>query len=108
MDIVRSQCTNVSYGKLGSIIDNVNPQKFIPLQCIESIRRSTQEYHYWLKHDTTNNGLLVAIDKKNELNHLFKHFFNSKNTLEFKGKLFTKNREDFEYYTIKNWELTNV
>jgi hypothetical protein len=58
--------------------------------------------------DDSNNGVMLAVDAKNPLLSVWNHLFETKDVLLMKGSFFAQSRDDFEYYSVKNYELTNI
>jgi hypothetical protein len=51
---------------------------------------------------------MLALDAKNPLLHIWNHLFETKDVLSMTGSFFAQSRDDFEYYSVKNYQLTNI
>jgi hypothetical protein len=93
-------------------LDITNPQKvqkqLQPLKKIRSKKKIGVKNHYWLKDLSTGCAVQLAFDLTNPLEHIWDKLFTTKNTLEVTGLYYKKSLDDFEYFCIKNWELTNI
>lgn len=60
--------------------------------------------HYWL-WDEDNRLCNLQVEAHNSLEHLWLDIFKSYSKIKIRGYFFTKERDNFKYYTISNWTL---
>jgi hypothetical protein len=80
----------------------------IPLRKIISKRKSGVTNHYWMKDERTNIAVQFVFEASNPLEHIWSSLFSTRDMLEVSGSYYFKNRDDFEYFSIKNWKLENI
>jgi hypothetical protein len=80
-------------------------KKLTPLKRINRVNKKINHMQYWFKDDETEGAVVINIDSKNPLEHIWNNVFDNSDTLNVKGKYYLKDNEDFEYFSIKNWEL---
>ena len=109
MDIVKSQLTtNQNFeqmnkdGKPGVLRLT---EELIPLKRLERKSKRTKSFEYWFKNAEYDAGVVIHLEEKNQLQHLWDTIFNKKEPLKIEGYYTRRHRDDFEYYTINNWKL---
>jgi hypothetical protein len=105
LDEVRCTVRNVEMNRVDKIQHTI--KSLTPLKKLVRKTKRTHEFHYWLQDDS-NNGVMLAIDAKNPLLSVWNNLFETKDVLLMKGSFFAQSRDDFEYYSVKNYELTNI
>ena len=76
-----------------------------PVKRIVKKNKSITKIQYWLKDSETGGGVLLSIDTKNPLEHIWNHLFETKELLSIKGQYYTHDKYDFAYFNIRNWNL---
>jgi len=66
-------------------------------------KREKQNY-YWL-WDEHNRLCNISVEPNNSLEHLWLDIFNNSSKIKIHGYFFTKERDNFKYYTVSNWTL---
>lgn len=89
-------------------VDPKHVSSLVPLKKLHRKTKSTDFYEYWLKNEVSDCAVLITIVAKNPLEHIWEHFFNNSKVLHLQGPLIRKTRDDFEYYSITDWKLTNI
>jgi hypothetical protein len=84
---------------------SIASKKLTPLKRINRVTKRINQMQYWFKDNETDGAVLIDIDSKNPLEHIWNNIFDNSHNLIVKGKYYTKDREDFEYFNIKNWSL---
>jgi hypothetical protein len=79
---------------------------FIPIKRIAQKTKRISVVQYWLKDAKNDHAAMIQIEAKNQLEHLWNHVFNNNNLIEINGNFHLKQRDNFEYLSITNWELT--
>ena len=77
-----------------------------PLKRIVFKNKRTSNIQYWLQYTKTEGAVLITIDTKNPLDHLWKHIFETSLNINVTGLFLTKHRDNFEYFSVNNWNLT--
>lgn len=84
------------------------PRKLQPISKIISKRKSGVTNHYWFVDIETGHGVQFVFEVTNPLEHIWSKFFAKKEPMEISGLFQKKSRDDFEYFSVKNWHLTNI
>jgi hypothetical protein len=105
LDEVRCTVRNVKMDSVDKIQHTT--KSLTPLKKLVRKTKRTHEFHYWLQDDS-NHGVMLAIDAKNPLLSVWNQLFETKDVLLMKGSFYAQSRDDFEYYSVKNYELTNI
>ena len=79
---------------------------FIPIKRIIQRTKRISAIQYWLKDTKNDHAAMIQIETKNQLEHLWNHVFNTSNLIEIHGNFHLKQRDNFEYLSVTNWELT--
>lgn len=105
LDAVRCNVANVPMNRT----DNVKTTERVltPMKKLVRKTKRTHDFHYWMRTES-NHGVLMTLDAKNPLVHIWDHLFETKDLLSINGTFFAQSRDDFEYFSIKNWSLTNI
>lgn len=74
-----------------------------PITRLKKQNRRMKVTEYWFKEQ--NVPVVIYIDPKNPLLHIWDNIFNSKKVLQISGTSFVKHMDDFEYLSINNWKL---
>jgi hypothetical protein len=77
-----------------------------PIKRIMQKTKRVSVVQYWLKDTRNDYAVMIQIEAKNQLEHLWNHVFNNNNLIEIKGNFHLKQRDNFEYLSVTNWELT--
>jgi hypothetical protein len=79
--------------------------KLTPIKAIRHVTKRAKNIEYWLKDDKCNAAVVITVDEKNQLKHLWDYLFDTEKVLQIKGNYFRKHRDDFEYFGVTNWEI---
>lgn len=109
LDRVREQ---VKYKDL--IINTIKtPGKLIQektLEPIAKIKLSTKrvkQNQYWFKDVLTDGAVHLTIDVRNPLEHIWNHIFENNSFLTINGHYFLRERDNFEYFSVAEWNLVH-
>ena len=75
-----------------------------PITKVKKHNKKINVMEYWFSRGT-NTAVLIQLEPKNPLLHLWDEIFDSKKVLQISGLPFVKNMDDFEYLSIKNFKL---
>jgi len=78
-----------------------------PITSIKKHNKRMKVMEYWFK-EKSNTPVLIQLDPKNPLLHIWDDMFNSKKVLQISGLPFIKQLDDFEYLSIKNFKLAKI
>jgi hypothetical protein len=81
---------------------------FTPIKRIVQKTKRISSVQYWLKDVDSNHAASIHIETKNQLEHLWNHIFNTSDTIAINGNFHHKQRDNFEYLSITNWELARI
>jgi len=79
-----------------------------PLKTIVRKTRSTATIQYWMVDDKLNAGVMLSLAKDNPLQHVWDHIFNTEKVLQISGNFSRQTNDDFEYFRVTNWKLTQA
>lgn len=110
LDYVKS-CVTINQdfknSKVPSVVSNI-----VDLQPIKRIVKKSKNIttvEYWLKNNNKHNSAnVITITKDNPLLHVWDHIFNTTEVLQIQGGYEQKRLDNFEYYSIKNWQLSQA
>jgi len=77
-----------------------------PIKRIAQKTKRASVVQYWLKDTRNDYAVMIQIEAKNQLEHLWNHVFNTSDLIEINGNFHLKQRDNFEYLSVTNWELT--
>jgi hypothetical protein len=80
---------------------------FTPIKRITQKTKRISSVQYWLKDTKSDHAAMIQIETKNQLEHLWNHIFNTSDSIEINGNFHLKQRDNFEYLSITNWNLTH-
>ena len=78
-----------------------------PITVVKKSNKRMKVMEYWLE-GKGSTPVLIQLEPKNPLLHIWDDIFNSKKVLQISGLAFIKNMDDFEYLSIKNWKLSEI
>ena len=78
-----------------------------PIKSVKKHNKRLKVIEYWFK-EKSNTPVLIQLEPKNPLLHIWDDMFDSKKVLQISGFPFVKNMDDFEYLSIKNWKLAKI
>jgi len=76
-----------------------------PLKKLTRKTKNKTTYQFWFKDDLLNAGVVLELTKDNPLMHLWEHMFNNDATIKILGTFARRRLDDFEHFSITNWEL---
>jgi hypothetical protein len=76
-----------------------------PMKRIKRATKRSKFFEYWMKDSDTNAGVVLHLEEKNQLQHLWDYMFEKESTIKIKGNYVRRHRDGFEYYSINNWEI---
>jgi hypothetical protein len=77
----------------------------MPIKRIIQKTKRISVVQYWLKDTMNDHAAVIQIETKNQLEHLWNHVFNTNDSIEITGNFHLKQRDNFEYLSVTNWEL---
>jgi len=109
MDLIKTQLnTNQGFEKL----DKEGKPKVLKLSCeltpiskTYRISKRSKKTEYWFKDSNLDAGVVVTIEDKNQLQHLWDYMYDNEKSLKIKGSYVRRKLDDFEYFNVTNWEL---
>jgi hypothetical protein len=107
LDKMREQLTSTPDSKeIENYIGKQSCLRLTPLVSLVKNNKRIKVVEYWFK---TNNNIpvMLSIEPKNPLEHIWNKIFDSKKVLQISGHIFVKSMTDFEYLSIKNWNLVD-
>ena len=75
-----------------------------PITKVKKHNKKINVMEYWFSRGT-NTAVMIQLEPKNPLLHMWDEIFDSKKVLQISGLPFVKNMDDFEYLSIKNFKL---
>lgn len=78
--------------------------KLTPITKVKKHNKKVNVIEYWFSRGT-NTAVMIQLEPKNPLLHLWDEIFDSNKVLQISGLPFVKNMDDFEYLSIKNFKL---
>lgn len=78
------------------------------LSPIKRLHRATKRnkfHEYWMKDDVLNAGVVLHLEDKNQLQHLWDYVFENQKEFKISGTYTRRHRDGFEYFSVANWEL---
>lgn len=75
-----------------------------PITSLKKHNKRLKVIEYWFSINDSN-PVLIQLEPKNPLLHIWDNLFSTKKALQISGLPFIKNMDDFEYLSIKNWKL---
>lgn len=79
--------------------------KLEPMECIQRRTKRTKNHEYWFRDTKLNAGVVMQIEDKNQLKHVWDYVFNSEKTVTIAGQYTRQTLDNFEYFSVRNWEL---
>jgi len=84
------------------------PRTLQPLNKVISKRKNATTNHYWLKDIETGCAVQFVFELINPLEHIWAKLFAKDKPMQITGLYHKKTRDDFEYFSVKNWKLENI
>jgi hypothetical protein len=78
-----------------------------PITSVKKHNKRINTIEYWFS-GKSNTPVLIQLEPKNPLLHIWNNMFSSKKVLQISGMSFVKSMDDFEYLSIKNWTLAKI
>jgi len=78
-----------------------------PLTSVKKHNKRMNVIEYWFSMKG-NTPVLIQLEPKNPLLHIWDTMFSNKKVLQISGMTFHKVMDDFEYLSIKNWKLSEI
>ena len=78
-----------------------------PITSVKKHNKRIKVMEYWFK-EKSNTPVLIQLDPKNPLLHIWDALFASEKVLQISGLPFIKHLDDFEYLSIKNFKLAKI
>lgn len=77
-----------------------------PIKRLDRKTKRSKLHEYWFKSgDSHNAGVVIHLEEKNQLQHLWDKLFNLKEPMKIEGFYSRRRRDDFEFYSITNWSV---
>ncbi len=83
-------------------------EDLIPLKRLERKTKRSKYFEYWFKDAQFNAGVVIHLEEKNQLQHLWDTLYNNEKVLKVAGRYHRRNRDGFEYYSVDNWKLAQA
>lgn len=80
-------------------------EELIPITRLERKTKRNKYFEYWFKDSKLNAGVVIHLEEKNQLQHLWDTIFNQSQPLKINGSYSRRSRDDFDYFSISNWNL---
>jgi hypothetical protein len=84
------------------------PRTLQPLSKVVSKRKSATTNHYWFKDVEIECAVQFVLEVSNPLEHIWAKLFSENEVMKITGLFHKKSRDDFEYYSVKNWKLVDI
>jgi len=78
-----------------------------PITIVKKHNKRVKVMEYWFE-GKGSTPVLIQLEPKNPLLHIWDDIFNSKKVLQISGLPFIKHMDDFEYLSIKNFKLAKI
>jgi hypothetical protein len=78
------------------------------LHPIKSIHRKTKnvdQVQYWFKDSKLDAGVMISVDRKNQLKHLWDHIFTSESQMTIKGTFTRRRLDEFDHFILSDWDI---
>ena len=109
MDIIKSNLTtNQTFdqmnkdGKPGVLRIT---EELVPIKRLERKTKRSKTLEYWFNDTRYNAGVVIRLEEKNQLQHLWDTMFDKKEPMKIQGTYARRKLDDFEYYSVTNWSL---
>lgn len=76
-----------------------------PMKRLKRTTKRSKSFEYWMKDEETNAGVVLHLEDKNQLQHLWDYVFEKESSIKIKGHYVRRHRDGFEYYSINNWNI---
>lgn len=76
-----------------------------PVECIQRRTKRTKNHEYWFKDSKLNAGVVIKVEDKNQLKNVWDYVFNGEKTVTIAGQYTRQTLDNFEYFSVTNWEL---
>lgn len=76
-----------------------------PINRILRKSKRVKSFEYWMRDTKLNAGVVLHLEEKNQLQHLWDYIFSNEKVLKIQGNYVRRHRDGFEYFAINNWEL---
>lgn len=109
LDFVKSCVTVIQDSKDNPVPAVVKRDKqLIPIKRIEKKSKSSNVIEYWFKHEEKNSANVITITYDNPLLNVWDHIFTNNKVLQITGGYEFKKLDNFEYFKINKWNLTQA
>lgn len=112
MDNIKSNLTpNQGFDKLDK---DMKPRKMnldvelVPLNRLDRKTKRGLTHQYWFKDTDLDAGCMIALTEKNPLLHIWDHIFSTEKVLKITGNYVRTKLDDFEYFSIRDWNMTQT
>lgn len=91
--------------KQGAISVRKLTANLTPLKRLRRVTKRSKTYEYWMKDDILNAGVVLHLEDKNQLQHLWDYMFDNEKVLKIDGSYTRRHRDGFEYFSVTNWTI---
>lgn len=109
MDLVKSQVTHNhnfdEMSKKGIVSVRKLTANLTPLKRLYRVTKRSKTYEYWMKDDVLDAGVVLHLEDKNQLQHLWDYMFDNEKVLKIDGNYTRRHRDGFEYFSVSNWTI---
>lgn len=107
LDYVKSCVTTIQESKDNPIPNVVKRDKALtPIRRIEKKSKTSNVIEYWFNHEEKNSANVIVITYDNPLLNVWDHIFANTKVLQITGGYEFKKLDNFEYFKINKWNLT--
>lgn len=83
-------------------------ETLIPIKRVMRKTKRTKKFEYWFKDTQYNAGVVINLEEKNQLQHLWDTMFNKNEPITIEGQFTRRHLDDFEYYSVGHWKLAEA
>ena len=76
-----------------------------PIKCVQRRTKRTKNHEYWFRDTKLNAGVVIKIEDKNQLKNVWDYVFNGEKTVTIRGQYTRQTLDNFEYFSVTNWDL---
>ena len=79
--------------------------KLTPIKAVNKRTKRVKNTEQWLKDNKYNAGVVITVENNNQLKPIWDKIFNTEKVLKIEGQFCRRHLDDFEYYSVTNWNL---
>jgi hypothetical protein len=109
LDSIKSQLkTDQNFDEMNRSHKPYTLQLSTELHPIKSIHRKTKnvdQVQYWFKDSKLDAGVMISVERKNQLKHLWDHIFTSESQMTIKGTFTRRRLDEFDHFILSDWDI---